>query len=160
MNKRIRKGAEIRRYLAKIDNYEEKIFLAGNLSKDDLIALLNKDADLIHAKEFYHAIKDSGGNIDNACDEIFVNLPKPSYEEGIGTDPDKTRFANYIKQYIVLRKDVADRMNTDPTTLSRYQSGEREFFAYQIHFLAKAQHVLQSEVFEFLYGPNGIGIIS
>lgn len=160
MTKATRNGVEIRRYLARIENYEDKILLGGNLSEDDVTALLNKNANEIHAKEFYHAIKDAGGNINEACEEIFANIKQPNYEEGTGTDPDKTRFANYIKQHIVLRKDIADRINTDSTTLSRYQSGERAFFAYQIHFLAKAQHVSQSEVFEFLYGPNGIGIIS
>lgn len=160
MVKAKRNGVEIRRYLRKIDNYEEKILAAKNLSEDDLTALRNKDADKIYAKEFYYAVKDAGGNIDEACEEIFAHLKKPNYEKGTGTDSEKTRFANYLKQHIVLGRDIANRINTDSTTLSKYQSGERPFFAYQIHFLAKAQKVSQSEVFEFLYGPDGIGIIS
>lgn len=159
MTKAKRKGVEIRRYLAAIDNYETKILSASNLTEDGLVSLLNKNADSIHGREFYYAIKDSGGDIDNACKEIFVNLKLPIFKKEIGTDPNKTRLENYTVQFVVQLKDIANKIETDPSTLSRFFSGEREIFAYQIYFLAKAHEKLSSEAFEFLYGPNGIGRI-
>jgi len=157
LSKAKRRGVEIRDYFSQIDGYEEKVLAAGNLSKDDLIALFNKNADVIRGKEFYHAVKDAGADLNAACSEIFIKLPQPNFKKQIGTDPNKTRLENFVEQFIVLRQDIAAKIGTDPSTFSRFLNGDREILAHQVYFLARAHSIEPETAFEFLYGPKGIG---
>lgn len=132
----------------------------GRLSVAQVTSAIKKVRQKIHGVEFYFSIIDVGGNIDSACEEIFQGLELPVYNKPHGNDADKTRLSNYLEQLIVEQRDIANAIGVDPGDLSHFVTGYRQVYAYNIYSIAKIHGKPPSEVFEFLYGPHGIGRIS
>lgn len=160
MNK-IKKGRELHKYLSRFgEDYPDIIASKARLDQKGVASAIKKDRTKIHATEFYYCVADVGGDIGEACDDIFHGLDLPIYNKGTGTDPNKTRLANYLEHLIVEQKDIAKKIDTPAINLSHNVSGLRKIYAYQIYFLSKAHRKSASDVFEFLYGASGIGIIT
>lgn len=157
MNKN-KKDRALHKYLSQFtDDYASVIASKERLSEAQVTSAIKKVRQKIHGGEFYFSIIDVGGNIDSACDEIFRGLELPVYKKPYGNDADKTRLANYLEQLIVEQRDIAKAIGVDPGDLSHFVTGFREVYAFNIYSIAKIHGKSASEVFEFLYGPNGIG---
>lgn len=138
--------------MSEFGDYHELIAKEGNLKKSDIESLIKKGRMDIYGDEFYFAVVGVEGDINIASENIFGDLPLPKYIKPIGNDPSKTPLENYLNQFIVDQKDIAAKIGTDPSSLSRFVKGVRRIFAYQVYFIAKSHGKLASEVFEFLYG--------
>ncbi len=130
------------------------------MDEDQVTTAIKKAREQVFGSEFYFSVIDVGGDIESASKEIFKGLKLPIYNKSTGNDQNKTRLANYLEQLIVEHRDIAKKIGAKPIDLSHFENGVREIYAYQIYFIATAHGKSSSEVFEFLYGPDGIGIIS
>jgi len=158
---KIVKDRALHKYLSKFgEDYPTIIASKGRLNEDQVASAIKKVRQQIRGGEFYFSIIDVGGNIESACKEIFKGLELPIYVKPAGNNPNKTRLSNYLEQLVVEHQDIARKIDAKPIDLSHFETGVREIYAYQIYFIAKAHRKSSSEVFEFLYGPDGIGIIS
>ncbi len=160
MNK-IKKDRALHKYLSKFgEDYQEIIDSKGRMNEDQVATAIKKAREQVYGSEFYFSVIDVGGDIESACEEVFKGLKLPIYSKPTGDDPNKTRLSNYLEQLIVEHQDIAKKIGAKPIDLSHFENDVREIYAYQIYFIARAHGKSVSEVFEFLYGPNGIGKIS
>src|SRR3546814_450314 len=156
--KKNKKDRALYKYLSKFgEDYQKIIASKGRMNEDQVAAAIKKVREQVYGSEFYFSVIDVGGGIESACNEVFKGIETPDFSKPFGNDPDKTRLSNYLEHVIVEHRDIAKKIGAKPIDLSHFENSVREIYAFQIYLIAKTHSKSPSEVFEFLYGPNGIG---
>ncbi|GGH00153.1 hypothetical protein GCM10007415_40080 [Parapedobacter pyrenivorans] len=125
-----------------LDNLKEneKSNLYGAILNDSIRAIVNDD----------------DNEFDLACDFIYIDIKIPTYTKKTENDPELTDFGNYIQQFVVERRDIADKMAFKPAKLSKLilKKYNKTPLGSDIFILAKTHSLRPSQVFKDLYG-NG-----
>ncbi|QEK99457.1 hypothetical protein FKG96_01145 [Olivibacter sp. LS-1] len=155
-NKKEKKLTPLGQYLLRVDGFEEMILADEQITLERLDTLCTKATSLLYADEFFHIITKIDRSIDDACKVIFGDLKVADYKKEIGNSSKLSRLGNYIEQFTIEQRDIANKTGIERTRFNKLvKSDDRRPYAFEIYLLALALDKKPSEVFKALYERDG-----